>query len=195
MTGSPALSAVETITVTVNEINKEPALDPIGDRTVNEGEPLLLVVHANDPDRPANTLTFSLDSGAPSGASIDPNTGVFSWTPTEGQGPGSYTITVRVTDDGTPALSDSETITVTVDEVNASPILAAISDKMVTEGTALAFTATASDPDLPANSLTFSLDAGAPVGRVDRPEHRCVHLDTHGESVPGHLPYHGPRHG
>ena len=40
-----------------------------------------------DPDDPANLLTFSL-LGAPVGASITAG-GVFSWTPTEAQGPGS----------------------------------------------------------------------------------------------------------
>ena len=29
------------------------------------------------------------------------------WTPGEAQGPGDYTVTVRVTDNGTPALDDS----------------------------------------------------------------------------------------
>ena len=42
---------------------------------------------ASDPDAPVNTLLFSL-SGEPIGAIIDPNTGDFSWTPTEAQGPG-----------------------------------------------------------------------------------------------------------
>jgi len=42
---------------------------------------------------------------------------VFTWTPTEAQGPGSYTFDVRVTDNGSPNLNDSETITLTVSEV------------------------------------------------------------------------------
>ena len=54
----------------------------------------------------------------PAGAAIDPVSGVFTWTPTEAQGPGVYTFDVVVTDNGTPAASDSETITVTVGEVN-----------------------------------------------------------------------------
>ncbi|MEM3129373.1 MAG: Ig domain-containing protein, partial [Nitrososphaerales archaeon] len=65
-----------------------------------------------------NTLTFSL-VGAPAGASINPSTGVFTWTPTEEQGPDAYTFDVVVTDNGDPNLSDSETITVTVDEVES----------------------------------------------------------------------------
>ena len=56
------------------------------------------------------TLTYSI-VGAPGGASINPATGVFTWTPTEGQGADSYIFTVTVSD-GT--LTDEETITVTV---------------------------------------------------------------------------------
>ncbi len=78
---------------------------------------------ATDADVPANRLLFSL-SGEPAGASIDPNSGVFTWTPTEAQGPNSYTFDVVVTDDGTPNLADSESITVTVNEVNVAPVLA-----------------------------------------------------------------------
>ena len=77
---------------------------------------------ATDTDLPANGLTYSL-SGEPAGAVIDPVTGVFTWTPTEAQGPGAYTFDVVVTDDGTPNLADSETITVTVGEVNVAPVL------------------------------------------------------------------------
>ena len=58
----------------------------------------------DDADLPANTLSFSLDAGAPAGATITP-AGAFSWTPTEAQGPGVYSITVRVTDNGTPPLA------------------------------------------------------------------------------------------
>ncbi len=138
-------------------------------RRWTKGAALTFTATASDPEQAANTLTFSLDAGAPSGASIDPSTGVFSWTPTEAQGPGTYSITVRVTDTGTPAQSDFETINVTVNEVNAPPVLASLGDKAIQQGMTLQFTATASDPDLPANGLTFALDAGAPLGAAIHP--------------------------
>ena len=47
----------------------------------------------------------------------------FTWTPTESQGPGSYTFDVVVSD-GT--LTDSETITVDVNEVNRPPVVGPI---------------------------------------------------------------------
>jgi len=117
----PNLYDEQGITITVNEINTAPVLAAIGDRIVNESQLLTFTARATDSDVPANTLTFSL-LNAPAGASIDPATGVFSWTPTEGQGPGSYNLTVRVTDNGTPNLYDEETITitVTVNQVNTA---------------------------------------------------------------------------
>jgi hypothetical protein len=96
--------------------NNTPVLDYIGDRTVEELSTLVFTVTATDPDLPVQILTFTLDAGAPSGATIDPVSGVFSWTPTEAQGPGIYPISVIVTDNGDPALSDSETINITVNE-------------------------------------------------------------------------------
>ena len=93
---------------------------PLAIRSVNEGQLLTFTASATDSDIPANSLTFSL-LNAPTGASIDPATGVFSWTPAEGQGPGSYNLTVRVTDNGTPNLYDEEAITITVNEAQCGP--------------------------------------------------------------------------
>ena len=68
---------------------------------------------------------------------------------------------MTVTDNGVPILNDPETFTLTVNEVNRSPVLAAIGNKSVEEQTELAFTTTATDQDLPADTLTFSLNAAA----------------------------------
>jgi len=140
------------------EAEVAPVLDPIGDQTVDEGSELAFTASASDAN--LDPLVFSLE-GAPEGATIDPVSGEFTWTPTEEQGPGEYTFTVRVCDDG--ALCAEEEITVSVAEVNSAPSLAEIGDQSVNELEELAFTAVGSDPDLPANTLTYSLD-GAPEG-------------------------------
>ena len=150
----------EVITVTVNEVNVAPVLDPIGNKNVDELDTLSFTATASDADIPAQTLTFSLGSGAPSGASITSG-GAFTWTPTEAQGPGSYVIRIIVSDSIT---QDYEDIMVTVNEVNTPPVLDSIGPKSVNEGSTLSFTATASDVDIPAQTLSFSLGAGAPSG-------------------------------
>jgi hypothetical protein len=156
-------SATATVTITVNAVNDAPLLDPIADQVITEGITLTLSNTASDVDLPVQTLLFSLDPGAPEGAAIDPTNGVFTWTPTEAQGPGTNLITVRVTDDGSPALSATQRFTVIVLETNTAPALQAIPDQTAYVNRLLLFTVTATDPDFPANQLTFSLGTNAPA--------------------------------
>ena len=81
--------------LTVNPINDPPVLAAITNYTINEGTTLSFTSVATDPDAPPQTLTYSL-SNAPPGASIDPSSGLFTWTPSEAQGPGTNQITVIV---------------------------------------------------------------------------------------------------
>ncbi len=167
--GVPSLQDFETITITVNDINLPPVLAEIGTQTVDEGSPLTFTASATDPDLPADNFSFSLDSGAPLGATIDPGTGQFSWTPPGGTSPGDHTVTVRVSDDGVPSLDDFQTFTITVNDVNLPPALEAIGAQSVDEGSPLTFTASATDLDLPADNLSFTLDSGAPAGATINP--------------------------
>ena len=162
------LTDTGTVMIDVVCVNDPPVLDPIGDKVVDELTLLSFTATATDPDL-TDILTFSLDPGAPIGASINPVTGQFTWTPTEIQGPGIYPVTVRVTDDGIPPLDDFETFNITVNEVNQAPVLDPIGNRSVETETLLTFTASASDADLPANTLTFSLDASAPAGASIHP--------------------------
>jgi hypothetical protein len=88
--------------------------DGLTDYTVSAGELVRFLCQSTDPDLPQQGVTYTLDTGAPSGAMVDPRTGLFSWTPENYDGPAVVTITVVATDDGTPALSDSESFDVTV---------------------------------------------------------------------------------
>src|SRR2546426_5654963 len=72
-------------------------------------------------------------------------------------------ITLRVTDNGAPQSSDTRSFTVVVTEANSAPVLTVPTDRTVTELSTLTVTNTASDADLPANTLTFSL-VSAPAG-------------------------------
>ncbi len=162
--GSPSLSVTNSFKVIVNEVNVAPVLAVIADKTVAENSLLSFRIVATDADLPANKLTYSFEPGAPTGASINPTTGQFTWTPVEEQGPGVYPITVRVTDNGVPSLSATRTFIVTVNEVNTAPVLAPIVDVTVPQGSWVRFTNSVTDLDLPANLLFFSLEPGAPAG-------------------------------
>jgi Bacterial Ig-like domain (group 3)/Putative Ig domain len=120
-------------------------------------------------DANATSPVFSL-SGEPTGASIDPNTGEFNWTPTEDQGPGTFTFNVILDD---VATHNSQSITVNVLEVNVAPVLAGVPATAITApGSPLTFTATATDDDLInglGNALNFSL-VGAPAGASIDPD-------------------------
>jgi uncharacterized repeat protein (TIGR03806 family) len=172
--GIPALSASQSFTVVVNEVNSAPELAAIADQIVNEGNTLNVTNSATDLDIPANNITFSLGTNAPVGASINPTNGLFTWTPTEAQGPSTNVITVIVTDDGVPALSSSQSFVVIVNEVNSAPELAAIADQVVDEGTTLFVTNSAVDVDIPANNLIFSLGTNAPAGATIDPTNGLV---------------------
>ncbi|MSU57339.1 MAG: DUF11 domain-containing protein [Pedosphaera sp.] len=164
---APSLSATQSFTVIVLETNEAPVLAAISNFTIFEGETLTFTNVATDSDSPSNALVFSLAS-APAGASVNLTNGVFTWTTTEADGPGTNVIAVVVTDDGTPSLSATQSFTVTVLETNAVPVLAGISNFTLVEGELLTFTNSASDSDLPANALTFALE-NAPTNATVNP--------------------------
>jgi hypothetical protein len=110
--------------------------------------------------RPRN-LSYAIDS-APAGAAVDPVTGVFTWTPSEAQGPGAYDVTIRVTDDSNPPQAATDTFIITVREVNRPPSLLPIADTAIYAGTTLAITNIATDLDVPSNTLLYDL-VSAPV--------------------------------
>ncbi len=105
----PELTATASFDVIVQrKILLAPTVDFIPDQTVNEGELLSFTVTAHDSNLPPESLTFSLVPDAPPGSAIDPITGVFTFTPTEAQGPGNYTVRVRATQNGN--LPDTEVL-------------------------------------------------------------------------------------
>lgn len=147
---------IRALSVTVTEVNQAPVVPAIPERQHPEGTLLQFGIGASDPDGPAPTvLTYEL-VGPAHGATLGSTTGIFSWTPTEAQGPGSFDFTVRVTDNGNPGLSTTQTFRINVTEVNVTPT--AIAQSLNAEiGQPLAITLTGSDPDIPTQTLTFEV--------------------------------------
>jgi len=104
----------------IAESNFAPLLAQPVSQTVPEMAAYQSQLSATDPNGAAQTLTYALVSG-PSGLSVS-TSGMVQWTPTEAQGPGSYPVTVKVTDNGSPPLSDSRDFTLSVIEVNGNGV-------------------------------------------------------------------------
>lgn len=161
-------SNIATVTITITSVNHPPVLSPIGDQIVDEQTLLSFTALATDPDLPAQVLTFSLADGStghvPVGALISPS-GVFTWTPTEAQGPGIYSFDVCVSDG---VAKTCETISVIVSEVNFIPIVANdtffIDEDTLLNVAAPGILANDSDPD--GNVLTAILVSGPSHGAL-----------------------------
>ncbi|NDD63629.1 MAG: hypothetical protein EBZ36_06580 [Acidobacteria bacterium] len=112
------------------------------------------------------------DGSLPSGATFTAagGSGEFNWTPVPGQA-GSYTISFTATDNGTPVLSETRTVIITVVQPNRTPVLTVPAAQTVVAGQLLSFTVSATDPDA---GQTLSLTAttstgGLPAGAVFTP--------------------------
>ena len=119
----------EDITITVVNVNRDPVLSSIGDRTVTEGtpitftvtegSPLTFTVSANDLDN--DTLAYSAGN-LPSGAVFDETTATFTWTPQDGQNRTYPNVRFTVTENTTvERKSDYEDIMITVENADSGP--------------------------------------------------------------------------
>lgn len=104
-------SNVATVSITVAAVNDAPVLNPIGPKSVNEAETLSFAISATDVDQ--DSLTYSASS-LPLGATFNPATRTFNWTPAYNQA-GSDSVRFTVSDG--KGKTDSETITITVADV------------------------------------------------------------------------------
>ena len=147
-------AASYTITDTSVLIDTEPVLTQIGAKSVDEESALTFTVSASDAD--GDSLAYSV-SNLPAGASFNTATRVFTWTPADGQA-GTYAVTFDVTDG---YLTDSESVTITVNEVNHAPVITAFvpaNNAVFDETDTITIDVTASDVDGQALSYTIKID-------------------------------------
>ena len=136
--------------------NTAPALTSPGNQTVSEGSNLAFTLQASDANV-GQTITYSM-TGAPTGATLNPTTGAFSYTPGYDVVPNNagatqaFNVTFTATDDAAPPLSDSKSATITVNNVNRAPIadagtIPATLEATGANGASLQLNGSASDPD------------------------------------------------
>jgi len=157
---NPNLTATNSFTVIVKEVNIAPTLPVVSTQTVNELTLLTVTNTATEPNIHAVTTGYALVNALP-GMNIDTN-GIFTWTPSQSQSPGTNTVTVLVLnndpyDTVNPTLTATNMFTVIVKEINVAPVLPVVSTQTVNEQTLLTVTNTATEPNIHAVTTGYGL--------------------------------------
>jgi YD repeat-containing protein len=139
----------QSVTFAIAPTNQAPTLINPGNayggqsqRSIRQGETFILRLAATDPD--GQTLTY-FSNILPAGATINPVTGVFEWTPGYNQ-TGIFRIPFSVSDG---QLTSTQTVNIEILDVNAAPVFDTIGRLQVQEGQQLRFRVFALDPDNP----------------------------------------------
>ncbi|MBN1274752.1 hypothetical protein JXA12_00460 [Candidatus Woesearchaeota archaeon] len=146
----------ERIIVIVENVNREPVLEPIDDLTIMETTTVRIRPEASDPDGDELDISFSkpLDDDG-------------EWQTTDGDA-GTYEVAV-VASDGTA--STTETFTITVTQINTAPVLKPIADITVEEGDLIKLPINAYDPEGDELTVSFS-------GFMDAEEYQTTYDDA-----------------
>ncbi|HDR14303.1 MAG TPA: hypothetical protein ENN79_02220, partial [Desulfobacteraceae bacterium] len=138
--------------ITVADLNQPPILDPVMDRTLEEGQQIEIRLQAEDPD--GDPLTFGA-VGLPRSAWLHPLTGVFTWTPGYDEH-GAYEVAFTVSDG---RATHSRTAVFTVLNVNGPVAFEDVDRWEIYEGQTITVQITAKDPDNPLG-IGMMLDDG-----------------------------------
>lgn len=156
------LTDTQIFTLTVSHINLPPQITSAHRIDAYENAAYEYQVHAWDPEY--ETLMFTLDA-APDRMTIDPVTGVINWNPLIDD-IGTHPVTVTVKDPW--GLSDTQTYTLIVHNVNDGPDITSDANLNAIEDSGYAYSVLFSDLDLGIDleeAHVFTLDA-SPAGMV-----------------------------
>ncbi|MCU0783148.1 MAG: hypothetical protein MUF81_03700, partial [Verrucomicrobia bacterium] len=116
---------------------------------------------ALDSNSPPQLVFYSFVNNPPAWTSLDAFSGTITLKPQEVDGPTNVVITTVATDNGYPPLSATNSFTLIVNEVNVAPFwptnVPGRTNYVVNALTTLIVTNTASDADIPTNTLSYTI--------------------------------------
>jgi hypothetical protein len=146
----------------VEVLNRAPVIESEPRLSATVGEAYSYTVSATDDDS-GQALTYSLQSGAPRGMTIDGSSGEIQWIPGEQQTGQSFTVVVVVRDGAGGEDQQSFRIGVDAPAGNRAPSFTSRAPTSTTAGESFLYDAEASDPE--GDALVYSLDPeGIPAG-------------------------------
>jgi len=161
------LTAVQDVVVTITEINDNtPVITSNGNLSIAENTVAVTTVTATDADLPAQTLAYSISGGADATLfSINSATGELTFIaapdfeiPADAGSDNVYNVTVQASDGTLITTQDIAIAVAAVDDNN--PVITSNGNLSIAENTAVVTTVTATDADLPAQPLTYSISGG-----------------------------------
>jgi len=152
-TDEQGASVSTTFDIVVANVNDAPTITSLAKASVAEnGDPTAVIYTATATDIDASdTLTYSLEGTDAGAFTIDASSGEIKLkTAADYETKASYNVTVKATDDGTGALSDSQDLVISVTDVNDAPTITSAATNSVDENlptSSIIYTATSTDPE------------------------------------------------
>jgi len=154
--------ADQLLSVTVQNVNEQPTITSAASVSVDENQTSVTIVDATDPD--GDVVTYQITGGADASLfTLNSTTGVLTFTssrdfetPTDADTDGTYEVQITASDniDG----SDTQLVSVTVDNVNETPTITSIAEVTVNENETAVTTVSATDPD--GDAVTYQITGG-----------------------------------
>ena len=183
VTDAGGLSDTHTVTVTVTDVNETPTISFPISSTITEDEntattEIIATYVATDPDATTGTMSWDLQ-GNDAGdftitSTVNGTANLYFAASPNFEGPADtgtnnvYDVTVRVRDNGSPRLQDTQGVAITVQDVNEAPVVSGVPnpdfaeieyDATSPDLTVATFTYTDEDRN-PADTITWGLSPG-----------------------------------
>ncbi len=160
--GTPSQIDTQTLSITVTNANESPTITSPNSISVPENQLSVSTVTITDPE--STVFSYSI-SGADaalfsifSSASIRFNSPPDFENPSSTLGTNTYIVDVTVTDNGTPNLSDTQTLSITVTNVNEYPTITSSNSVNTPENQTHVITVTTIDPE--SDTINYSISGG-----------------------------------
>lgn len=176
--------------------NRPPTVGVTGSQVIDEGDTVLLSVLAADADLPWQSVALLGATNLPPGCVFDATNGTLSWATFEADGPSTTRVAFVARDSSAcGGMTATTLVALVVNEVNQPPVLGPTADIRYPAAISLRRIFSATDPDAPAQGLTFA-ETGLPAGLslnpasgwlegiVDTPGNYVVQVSVADDQIP-----------
>ena len=168
---SPALTGSKEVAILINNRNLAPRITSSETLAIDEDISISSSIYSvvAEDSNIGDVLSFSLEGEDAALFTVNSTTGALSLnSAADYESQSRYRVLLVVTDDGDPALRDTQLLTITVNDVNEAPVISPIASATVAENAStetVVYTTTVNDPDAD-TTITYSL-SGDDAGKFD----------------------------